>query len=1507
MNRFPEQVAALVTEADIAVRQWTGRMFTGLFLFQWASAIAIALIRTPILQEGEFRRVHPNVWAALILGGLLAAIPLWLIRTQPAATITRHAVAVAQMLTSALLITLLGGRIEAYFHIFASLVVLSYYRDCRVLGTATLIIATEHFLRGRYWPESFPGVAEGVEWRWLEHTIWILFVNAFLCYGIQRSRREMVEIAERQVLLENLNETIERNVEERTRELEVSERRFKRLATHSPVGIFEADLQGNCRFANAHFQELVGLDERQLQGNSWARCLHDDDFVRVVESWGRSMQEGREFNLEYRIRSSSGKTHWVHGTAIPLADTDGQVVGYLGTVMDITERKHREEAMHEMQQQLRSAFDDAPIGMALVALDGVLLSVNYALSRITGYSRDELISLNILDITHPDDVQPDVENMENLVAGNVPSYQMEKRYRHKEGRMVWILLSVSLVRDRSGEPRYFISQIQDISQLKKAQAELDRFFAQSLNLNMIIGMDGVWKRVNPAWERVLGFSESVLRSRPFLDYVHQEDRAAVMAEVGRLAQGGHTEGFECRMRTLQGDYRTIQWNGTSHLEEQVVYGIGQDVTERREDSLKLIQYARFVRATLDALRSEIAILDGQGTILSVNQAWNDSQASSDAQCRMRVGDNYLFEWQGGIGLSSDHSAAVLSGVRQVIDGTSDEVSLEYPREYPEGKRWFRVRFTRFAGEGPVRVVAAHEDITPIKLAEENLQLAKEVAEAANRAKSEFLANMSHEIRTPMNGILGLTDLALEADLPEEHRESLELVKSSAESLMIVINDILDFSKIEAGKLELSPVDFSLAELLHDTVKPLALRAQLKGLELIGSIEPDVPAVVYGDPDRLRQILTNLLGNAIKFTDRGEVRLGVESSPSRTGEIRLRFSVTDTGIGISPDFQKYVFAPFAQADGSSTRRFGGTGLGLSISRQLVEMMGGRLEVESELGNGSSFSFEAHFGRPLESEPVAVAVSMPNPIQGKRVILVDDSQALRQVLEGTLTQWGADVTTLDNGLDLTAELDQAAKEDAPFDLLLIDGHLPIDQDFPGPLEAAHPGEIPNSSDQPGNSLPRRWLDLLHNRVQTGLSPARGIVMLHASDRLPPGDQSRESSSVISLVKPIWPRDLRNAIERLWSEGDPNTVLSAGKMSNLRPASHPMEIGDTSAWVLEEPPVGLPPSDPEWGKEPQEPSRVRQTFRILVAEDNEVNQRVAAQILIRGGHEVRVVNNGEEALVTLTNEPFDLVLMDLQMPVMDGWEATRMLRQQEAGSGKHTPIIAMTAHAYQRDRERSMVAGMDGFVAKPVSGEELLRIVQTVMNGTAGNGEFSPGPTRDKSLAKSRVESRDNSQEKSQDESNSEWLSPRETSQPTILSGDAGSEIPDDPIRNGSRPLPTPSPEPYPFSREMACERLGGDAELLEEVIALFLSTTPPRLAELRAALEETNYQRLRKVAHTLKGAVSYIDSGSVLTELRQLEEVAEYENGTMAMELVPAVIQQLEQLMVAVRGSNVPPTG
>ena len=663
------------------------------------------------------------------------------------------------------------------------------------------------------------------------------------------------------------------------------------------------------------------------------------------------------------------------------------------------------------------------------------------------------------------------------------------------------------------------------------------------------------------------------------------------------------------------------------------------------DSLELsreqkLQMEERHMAFMNHLPAIASLTDEEGRYLYVNQPLSDTFHLRPEDLLGRTIEDWMPE---AAESNREHDREVLAcgGTMQFDD--------ELRTADGSVRHWLSFKFPLKSRGGRKLIGTVAVDITARKEWEVQLQQAKEEAERANRAKSEFLANMSHEIRTPLNGIIGMTDLALDTDMNVEQREYLETVKFSGDSLLTLINDILDFSKIEAGKVDLETIDFDLRDTIQSTLKTLSVRARQKGLELHAEFDPGVPEMVSGDSTRVRQIVLNLAGNAIKFTEAGEVKVMVRCQPGPAEQPNLHFIVSDTGIGIPREKQDLIFKPFSQADSSTTRKYGGTGLGLTISMRLVEVMCGKMWVESEPGNGSQFHITLRLPASKVARSQIPPDHSPRTLNQLKVLVVDDNAANRRIKQGILSQWGMNVTLAQGGAQALEELSAAFRQGQPYALIMTDLYMP---------------------DMDGFELVERI------RERTELSGA-AIMMVSSGGHRGDGARCQKLGVAAYLLKPIRQADLREAILKV--------LCSAGTPAEGHLITR-YNLQDTAA-----PHVSL---------------------RILLAEDNQVNQRLAMRLLEKRGHHVTLAGNGREAVDAAGKANFDLVLMDLQMPEMDGFEAAAALRQREAETGIRLPVIALTAHALKGDREQCLEAGMDGYLTKPIRGQELDEVLAIYM---------------------------------------------------------------------------------------------------------------------------------------------------------------------------------------------------
>ena len=742
-------------------------------------------------------------------------------------------------------------------------------------------------------------------------------------------------------------------------------------------------------------------------------------------------------------------------------------------------------------------------------------------------------------------------------------------------------------------------------------------FVELDSARRIIGWNSEAERIfGWACSEVVNQSAQMLVPRRFLaDYERvfqefsdtgQSSRFNVRIEGRALHRDGHEIPVELIVSPLRS------------ADGQRFIGFIRDITQRKQAAEELHRSEERSSQILDHLEDAYSEVDLRGHYVFVN----------DAYCRLfnRTRDDVVGHSYKEF-FDSERSAALRDAYHTVYETGRPMRSFEHEfiaGRFNEHSIWLK----RDRNGQPIGFASSIRDCTGRKRHEQELAEAKLAAEAANTAKSAFLANMSHEIRTPMNGILGMTELALSTELTSEQNEFLRMVKSSAEGLLVILNDLLDYSKIEAGKMLLDPVPFDLSEIVGDAMKSIAVTAHKKGLELAVDIGRDVPPNLLGDAARLRQVLLNLVGNSIKFSEAGEIVLQVRVQNQDAGKVTLLFSVRDTGIGIGPQTQAKLFEPFEQADSSTTRNYGGTGLGLAICKRIVQLMGGTIWLESELGAGSTFSFTVQLG--VAAAPAGEPVL--GDLEGLPLLIIDDNDTSRRILHEMSKRWGMLPDDADGGPLGLQKLETAASTACPYALILLDEQMP----GMGGLEV---------------------IERIRKHPELDRT---NILMLSSSDQSSSAARCRQLGVDTYVIKPVKSAELLAMIRRAVGNSRPKQRVRTSQNEN---------------------------------------SGHLHSLSVLVVEDNIVNQKVTVAMLERMGHRAIVAGDGAEAIVKWNDGQIDLILMDVQMPVMDGLDATRRIREQESGGG-HIPIIAMTAHAMSGDRERCLEAGMDDYISKPIS---------------------------------------------------------------------------------------------------------------------------------------------------------------------------------------------------------------
>ncbi|MDX6559811.1 MAG: hypothetical protein QOF72_2860, partial [Blastocatellia bacterium] len=782
--------------------------------------------------------------------------------------------------------------------------------------------------------------------------------------------------------------------------------------------------------------------------------------------------------------------------------------------------------------------------------------------------------------------------------------------------------------------------------LRASEERFKDFFELSVDIIGIADFNGYFQTINDSFIGVLGYSRQEFLSRPFMDFVHPDDMAKTLhAYEDQLKQGKTVLFLKNRYLHKDGTAVCLEWTARPDIPSASIFCIARDVTERE----RAAEEHRRIESELT--KNEEQLVEAQHIALLGSWEWDiPTNVTSWSEALYHIygvrPEDCPTTFEGYLSLvhpdDREHASALIEKAVRTGQGFSYDHRIIWP---DKSVRFHHVNLkVTLDKEGhPVKLFGTAQDVTDRVQLEEELKEARDVALESARLKSEFLANMSHEIRTPMNGVVGTTGLLLDTKLDADQREWAETIRSSGDALLTIINDILDFSKIEAGKLEFEMVDFDLRDAVEETMDLLAERARAKKLEFGSLVYRDVATGLRGDPGRLRQVLTNLIGNALKFTEQGEVIVRAEKESESETAITIRFTVSDTGIGITEAAQARLFRAFTQADGSMTRKYGGTGLGLSISKQLVEMMGGKMGVISTPGEGSTFWFTAELAR----QPASANLPLPeiHSIENLRVLIIDDNTTNRKILSHQLKSWDMIHAEAESGPRALALLRTAAADGVPYDLAILDLLMPVMDGFE-----------------------------LARAIKSDPMLARmHLVLLTSAGARGHGATARAAGIAAYLTKPVRQSQLFDCLTMVVS----NSWDASAETSSKLVTRHTLREARHMSHRL-----------------------------ILLAEDNIVNQKVAVRQLQKLGYRADAVANGREAIEALSRIPYDLVLMDCQMPEMDGYEATTEIRRIE-GVARHTPIVAMTAHALTGDREKSITAGMDDHITKPVKQEELARV--------------------------------------------------------------------------------------------------------------------------------------------------------------------------------------------------------
>jgi PAS domain S-box-containing protein len=1140
-------------------------------------------------------------------------------------------------------------------------------------------------------------------------------------------------------------------------------KQMEMLLESTGQGIYGIDLKGNCTFINRATCELIGYRPGEVMGRNVHKLIHhhkQDGSVYPIDECPiyRAFKKGEGCCIDTElIWRRDGSPIPVEYSSFPILE-GGVITGAVVTVVDITERKQAEERLRSSEQLFRSIFENAQIGVAYFNIDSQEHISNRALHEMLGYTGEELSRLGQWDkIVAPEERASGAERYAELIQGKRDTDEYEQRFIRSDGSILVANDRFQLVRDAVGKPQYIVGLTEDITERKRAQdalKESEQLF-RSIFENSQIGIsvfaiDTQTHITNRALQEMLGYSEEGLRRLEQWDRIVQpEERASGAKRYAALIQG-EREADEFENRYVQRDGRVVVGKGRFQLlrdaagKPQYVVALTEDITERKRSEEALQASEQLFRTVFENSPVGIGLYNIPKSQYFTNRALHEMLGYTHEDL------STVGKWDQIV--HPDQRADGARRYQELLEGKVDYDEWEQHFIRRDGRLVIAdgaFTMIRDPTGNPRYLLNTTKDITDRKQAEADLLAAKEEAVAATKAKSDFLANMSHEIRTPMNAILGMTHLALKTELTPKQRDYLTKTKVAAQALLGIINDILDFSKIEAGKMDVENTEFRLDQVLEDLSSVVCQKARDKDLEFLIAPPKNLPPNLVGDPLRLGQILINLVNNAVKFTESGEVLVTVALEEQLADRVKVRFSVRDSGIGMTPQQHTKLFQAFSQADTSTTRRYGGTGLGLSISKRLVEMMEGTIWAESEPGVGSTFHFTAWFGIGSDGKRKRFVPELA----GIRALVVDDNAQAREILTEALRAFALRADSVSSGEDAVREIAVADSLD-PYRLVLMNWHMPG-------MDGLQASRIIKRNDR--------------------LQHIPKIVMVTAFGREDIRTHAEEIGIDSYLLKPVTQSMLYDTLVDLF-----------GFAEREDPRSHESTDGST-----------VPDAT---------------GIRVLLVEDNDINQQVATELLESAGAIVTVANHGGEAVKILTDgdqaPAFDVVFMDLQMPEMDGFTATKLLRNEPRL--QKIPIIAMTAHALVEERQRCLDAGMNDHVSKPIDPDNLF---STLLRWAKPRPNQAVEPPASFTSVK--------------------------TADEVVLPEIAGINLAD------------------------GLKRVAGNRRLYRDLLGQFAARQGDTAAQISTALEGGDLELAERIAHTVKGVAGNIGITEVQLAAQKLE--------------------------------------